>query len=407
MEATSRGMRLFIAIFGRRNTGKSSLINALTKQDIALVSPVPGTTTDPVYKSMEILPIGPVVLIDTAGIDDEGELGRLRVERTMAVLNSTDLALLVIDQGLGFADWERQLLDQIKAKGIPVVGVVNKTDLGKRDDLEVLSQALAIPFVPVSALTGAGIEDLKMEIIRRAPTELMEQVIIGDLLQPEDLVVLVVPIDAAAPKGRLILPQVQVLRDLLDHRCMAAVVQPEQLSAVFTMGLKPKLVVTDSQAFALVNRVTPSGVQITSFSILFARYKGDLATLVAGAKAIDRLQPGDRVLIAEACTHHRVKDDIGSVKLPKWLKDKAGGELNFEWSSGKGFPPNLTDYSLVIHCGACMINRREMLFRIMEARKAGVPIVNYGVAIAHLHGILSRTLTPFPKIKQLLEGDIA
>ncbi|MEW6660974.1 MAG: [FeFe] hydrogenase H-cluster maturation GTPase HydF [Bacillota bacterium] len=406
MEATPRGMRLFIAIFGRRNAGKSSLINALTKQDIALVSPVPGTTTDPVYKSMEILPIGPVVLIDTAGIDDEGDLGKLRVERTKAVLNTTDLALLIIDPMLGFGDWERQLVDLIKAKGIPVVGVMNKADLGNRMDLVALSNSCGIPFLPVSALTGAGIQDLKMEIIRSAPKELMEQVIIGDLLQAEDLVVLVVPIDSAAPKGRLILPQVQVLRDLLDHRCMAVVVQPEQLPLLFAMGFKPRLVVTDSQAFAQVNRDTPPGVQITSFSILFARYKGDLSSLVAGAKAIERLRPGDRVLIAEACTHHRVKDDIGTVKLPKWLKDKVGGELDFEWSSGQGFPPNLEVYNLVIHCGACMINRREMLFRIMETRKAGVPIVNYGIAIAHLHGILQRALAPFPQLQKILEGDL-
>jgi len=407
VETTPRGMRLSIAIFGRRNTGKSSLINALTNQDIAIVSPVPGTTTDPVYKSMEILPIGPVVLIDTAGVDDEGQLGHLRTQRTMAVLNATDLALLVIDPVLGFSDWERELLEQIKARNIPVIGVVNKTDLGRWEGIDALKAHLEIPIVLVSALTKAGIEELKMEIIRSAPKDLMEHGIIGDLLKPQDLAVLVVPIDAAAPKGRLILPQVQVLRDLLDHGCMAVVVQPKQLPLVFANGLKPELVITDSQAFAQVNKDTPADVRITSFSILFARYKGDLATLVAGAKAIDRLRPGDRVLIAEACTHHRVEDDIGTVKLPGWLKKKVGGDLEFEWVSGKGFPPNLADYNLVIHCGACMNNRREMLFRIMEARKAKVPIVNYGVAIAHLHGILSRTLDPFPKIQRLLEDDLA
>ncbi len=406
MEDTPRGMRLHIAIFGRRNAGKSSLINALTRQEIALVSEIPGTTTDPVYKSMEILPIGPVVIIDTAGIDDVGELGELRIQRTMQVLRKTDLALLVIDLERGIAGYEREIIDRVRQKLIPVVGVVNKTDLYVvEEQVDLWSRELGMTFIQVSARTGAGIEELKKEIIRCAPQEWTGPTIVGDLINPGDLVVMVTPIDHAAPKGRLILPQVQTLRDLLDHHACGLVVQEGELKeALWALSRPPQMVITDSQAFDQVDADTPSEVLLTSFSILFARYKGDIATLVAGAAAIDCLKPGDRVLIAEACTHHRVEDDIGTVKLPRWLRQRVGGDLQFQWSTGTGFPPNLSSYRLVVHCGACMINRREMLYRIMEARQVQVPIVNYGIAIAHLHGILRRALSPFPGLGEFWES---
>ncbi|KKM10425.1 ATP-binding protein [Clostridiales bacterium PH28_bin88] len=407
MEDTPRGMRLHIAIFGRRNAGKSSLINALTRQDIALVSEIPGTTTDPVYKAMEILPIGPVVIIDTAGIDDVGVLGELRIQRTMQVLNKTDLVLLVVDPGQGIGSYERDIIDRARQQRVPVVGVANKADIYPVGELTAgWGRELGTTFVAASARTGEGMEELKKEIIRSAPKDWTAPAIIGDLINPGDLVVLVAPIDLAAPKGRLILPQVQTLRDILDHDACGIVVKERELKeALRSLARKPRMVVTDSQAFLKVDADTPPDVLLTSFSILFARYKGDLPTLVAGAAAIDRLQPGDRVLISEACTHHRVADDIGAVKIPRWLRQRVGGELEFHWSSGTGFPPDLNSFKLVIHCGACMINRREMLFRLMEARQAGVPIVNYGIAIAHLHGILRRALSPFPAVLDLWESE--
>lgn len=405
MQNTPRGNRLHIAIFGRRNAGKSSLINALTNQDIALVSPVAGTTTDPVYKAMEILPIGPVVLIDTAGIDDEGELGELRVRRSREVLNKTDLALLVMEAGNNVTRFEEEIVQLCREKNLPVVGVLNKIDLHPVKELEIqtFGERLSIEPVMVSAATGAGITDLKIAIIRTAPPGWDDQAIVGDLLEPGDTVVLVVPIDSAAPKGRLILPQVQTIRDILDHDAISVVAKERELKeAINQLQKKPKLVITDSQAFLEAEKDTPPDVLLTSFSILFARYKGDLETLADGAKAIDSLQPGDKVLMSEACTHHRVEDDIGRVKLPRWLRKAVGGELYFDWSSGSGFPANLDDYKLVIHCGGCMINRREMLSRIARAREAGIPIVNYGVAIAHLMGILPRALSPFPAAAQTL-----
>ncbi|OPX83741.1 MAG: tRNA modification GTPase MnmE [Pelotomaculum sp. PtaB.Bin104] len=404
LNETPRGSRLHIAIFGRRNAGKSSLINALTNQTIAIVSDVPGTTTDPVYKSMEILPLGPVVLIDTAGIDDVGELGELRVKKTVEVLHKADLMVLVMDPALGAGDYELDLVQKAASQSVPVVGVLNKVDLQPGVTPGALAEKLGIWVVPVSAVTRQGIEDLKKEMIKLAPKEWAAPSIIGDLISPGDTVVLVVPIDLAAPKGRLILPQVQTIRDILDNDACAMVVKERELrQALAGLSRKPKLVVTDSQAFLKVDADTPPDIQLTSFSILFARYKGNLEALVAGVRAVDALKPGDRILIAEACTHHRVADDIGTVKIPRWLRQHVGGDLSFEWSSGIEMPENLSNYQLVIHCGACMINRKQMLHRIAQAAAAGVPIVNYGVLIAYMHGILKRALGPFPSIRRLLD----
>ncbi len=408
MQDTPKGSRLHIAIFGRRNAGKSSLINALTSQDIALVSAVPGTTTDPVYKAMEILPIGPVMIIDTAGIDDVGELGQLRVEKTMQVLNKTDLAIIVVDPYAGVTAFEQELAGNIRKKGVPLVGVVNKADTrpATKEELAQWAGQLGSGLLPISALTGQGIEELKRILIKNAPDDWEGPPVIGDLLNPGDLVVMVVPIDLAAPKGRLILPQVQTLRDILDHDAYSIVVKERELRESLDHLARPQhIVVTDSQEFLKVAGDTPDDVLLTSFSILFARYKGDLETLVAGAKAIEKLHPGDAVLIAEGCTHHRQADDIGKVKIPRWLRQIVGGELNFEWVSGGQFPPNLKQYKLIVHCGACMLNRREMLHRLSVARENNVPIVNYGVLIAYVHGILRRALSPFPEIQWLLDDD--
>lgn len=406
MQDTPKANRLHIAIFGRRNAGKSSLINRLTNQDIALVSNIPGTTTDPVYKTMEILPIGPVVIIDTAGIDDAGQLGALRIERTMQVLNKADLAVVVIDAGSGISEFDREMIELIGKKAIPAIVVMNKMDVAFLDEqvLAELRVEIKLPVLAISAKTGSGMEELKRQIIKQVPENWDNIPVIGDLLNPGDTVVLVVPIDLAAPKGRLILPQVQTIRDILDHDAYCIVVKERELrEALSNMRALPKMVVTDSQEFLKVAADTPDEVLLTSFSILFARHKGDLETLVAGAKAIDRLQPGDRVLIAEGCTHHRQADDIGKVKIPRWLRQMVGGELNFEWVSGGAFPSALTDYQLIVHCGACMLNRREMLYRLSEAREKRVPIVNYGILIAHVHGILQRALKPFPLAQMIFE----
>ncbi len=404
LNETPRGSRLHIAIFGRRNAGKSSLINALTNQNIAIVSNIPGTTTDPVYKSMEILPLGPVMIIDTAGIDDVGELGELRVKKTIGVLNKTDLMVLVIDPAQGAGEYEKNLIEKAREQNVPVVGVLNKIDLIPKITPQELERELGIKVTPVSTVTRQGIEELKKEMIRSAPKDWAAPTILGDLISPGDIVVLVVPIDKAAPKGRLILPQVQTIRDILDNFAIALVAKESELKkALSELKQKPRLVVTDSQVFARVNAETPSNIMLTSFSILFARYKGDLETLVAGALAVENLKPGDKVLIAEACTHHRVEDDIGTVKIPRWLRQKVNGELDFSWSSGIELPEDLKQYKLIVHCGACMINRKEMLSRLMQARTAGVPVVNYGVLIAYLHGILPRVLSPFPAALKVLE----
>ncbi|MBE0466444.1 MAG: [FeFe] hydrogenase H-cluster maturation GTPase HydF [Candidatus Desulforudis sp.] len=407
MNQTPRGQRLHIALFGRRNAGKSSLINALAGQEVAIVADVPGTTTDPVAKAMEILPLGPVLLIDTAGLDDTGELGRLRVQKSVEVLRKTDLVLLVIDPARGVGTHELGVVARAEAQGVPVLGVVNKIDRHPEAESWTWSAALPVPWTLASALTGRGMEQLKLEIIRHAPRDWNLPTIVGDLVAAGDTVVLVIPIDKAAPKGRLILPQQQVIRDVLDHDGVAVMVKERELRHVLNrMTVRPKLVVTDASAYLCAIADTPPEVLFTSFSILFARYKGDLATLAAGAAAVQRLQPGDRILVAEACTHHPVADDIGRVKIPRWLRREVGGELHFDVVAGGGpLPANLPDYKLIIHCGACMLNRREMLSRIMQAREADVPVVNYGILLAHLHGVLRRALSAFPEALAVLERE--
>ena len=409
MNTTTRGNRLHIALFGRRNAGKSSLINALTNQQAAIVSPVAGTTTDPVYKAMEILPLGPVVVIDTAGLDDTGELGQLRIQKSLEVLAKTDLAVIVTDSETGAGEWEQEVANRCKEKEIPVLAVVNKTDILPADRLDIQSlkeQLHGAAAVTVSAVTGYGIGDLKVAMVRTAPPHWDSQSIVGDLLNPGDTAVLVTPIDLAAPKGRLILPQVQIIRDILDCDGMAYVVKERELKECITnLKKKPRIVITDSQVFLKADADTPPDVLVSSFSILFARYKGNLEVLVEGAKTLLALKPGDKVLMSEGCTHHRVEDDIGRVKLPRWIRQHVGGDIVFDWSSGATFPSNIGQYKLVVHCGACMLNRREMLARIVEAQEAGVAIVNYGVAIAALQGILPRALSPFPLLAELLEEE--
>lgn len=395
---TPRSERLHIAIMGRRNAGKSSLINALTGQEIAVVSPIKGTTTDPVYKSMELLPLGPVVFIDTAGLDDEGDLGELRKKKTLDVLHKTDVAVLVVDGDLGIGEFEEDMVNLLKEHKFPIVGVVNKVDqaLVSSKTITEYSNKFGIPFIGVSSTTGKGIDLLKKAIIDVAPTEEGQDVIVRDLISPGDFVVLVTPIDKAAPKGRLILPQQQTIRDILDGRGIVVVAQEDELKMTLKgLAAKPRLVITDSQVFHKVAADTPPDISLTSFSILFARYKGDLEELVKGARAIASLKDGDKVLIAEACTHHRQEDDIGRVKIPRWLRQKTGKDLELNFVSGTQFPENLKDYSLIIHCGGCMLNRKAMRHRIKQAVDAGVPIVNYGVFIAYVQGILERTVEPF------------
>ncbi len=398
---TPRSERLHIAILGRRNAGKSSLINALTGQEIAVVSPIKGTTTDPVYKSMELSPLGPVVLIDTAGLDDEGDLGELRKKKTLDVLNRTDVAVLVVDGELGAGEFEEQMLSRLKEKKLPVVGVINKLDklLNRFQIVKEYGIKYKIPFVAVSSTTGEGIELLKEAIIKAAPKEEEGDVIVRDLISPGDFVILMTPIDKGAPKGRLILPQQQTIRDILDGGGIAVVAQDKELKRVLEgLKLKPRLVITDSQVFHKVAADVPDDIPLTSFSILFARYKGDLEELVRGARAVDKLEDGDKVLIAEACTHHRQEDDIARVKIPNWLRDKTGKKLDLSFTSGMQFPENLDEFSLVIHCGGCMLNRKAMVHRIEQAVEAGVPIVNYGVFIAYVQGILDRAIRPFIEI---------
>lgn len=406
MQDTPKGNRLHIAIFGKRNAGKSSLINALTNQDIALVSPVPGTTTDPVYKTMEILPMGPVMMIDTAGVDDEGMLGELRIKKTYRILNQTDIAVLVITPEDGITDFDGELIKRIKEKGIPIVGVVNKTDINTIEDhyVESWEKSFKFPFVKVSATEKIGIEELKEKIIEQSGTKKEERVIVGDLIKPNDFVVLVTPIDKAAPKGRLILPQQQTIRDVIDHGAIAIVTRETELrDTLDRLGEKPSIIITDSQAFAQVSADAPRDIPLTSFSILFARYKGDLEELVLGAKKIKNLKPKDRILICEGCTHHRQEGDIGKDKIPKWLEGRVGGKLSFRWTSGTCYPEpeEMKDYDLIIHCGGCMLNPKEMEFRINQAVEYNIPIINYGVLIGFIAGVLERALEPFPEILKL------
>lgn len=393
-----RGLRLHIGIFGRRNVGKSSLLNALTRQQVSIVSATPGTTTDPVEKPMELLPLGPVVFIDTAGLDDTGTLGAQRVQASRNVFERTDVAVVVSTAG-HWTDFEQAILCELQARNIPAVVVFNKTDLGQPAP-EVLARLTAgkVRVVRTSASRGEGISDLRQALLDVAPADFINTpTILGDLVGPGELAVLVVPIDKEAPKGRLILPQVQSIRDLLDSDALCMVVKERELRhALERLSVPPKLVVTDSQVFLKVAADTPRSVLLTSFSILFARFKGDLITQTIGTTAVDALRTGDRVLVAEACCHHPIGEDIGRVKIPRWLTQYVGGNLQFDHVQGHDFPADLAPYKLVIHCGACTTNRREVLSRIMRCRQAGVPITNYGLVIAYSLGIFERALQPFP-----------
>ncbi len=393
LNSTPSAERVHIGFFGRRNAGKSSVVNAVTGQELAVVSEVKGTTTDPVQKAMELLPMGPVVIIDTPGIDDEGTLGEQRVRKTKQILNKTDVAVLVVDKTVGITGVEEELLHIFQEKKIPYVVAFNKQDLpqGSVPDEEYA--------IAVSAKTGFQIAELKEKIARLAITEEPKLKIVGDIIKPSDFVVLVVPIDKAAPKGRLILPQQQTIRDILESDATAIVVKEYELRETLEqLGKKPSMVITDSQVFAKVSADTPRDIPLTSFSILFARYKGNLQTAVQGAAAIESLRDGDKVLISEGCTHHRQCDDIGSVKIPRWLKNYTGKELQIELSSGTEFPEDLSQYKLIIHCGGCMLNEREMKYRQKCAGDQNVPITNYGIAIAYMQGILRRSVEMFPHI---------
>ncbi len=392
-----RGVRLVITLLGRRNAGKSSLLNALAGQEIAIVSDEPGTTTDPVAKPYELLPLGPVTFYDTAGLDDVGAVGELRVKAARKVLFRTDIAVLVTDQA-GLGEREAEVLDELARLEIPCVAVFNKADLGPPTEADLAAcRHRGVTMLAVSAETGAGVDELKRAIIELAPRELKEEpVLAGDLIAEGDTVLLVVPIDLAAPKGRLILPQVQLLREILDCEAMGLVAKERELEAALQrLNQPPALVVTDSQVVLKTAGDVPESVPLTTFSILFARYKGDLPALAAGAAAIDSLQDGDEVLIAEACSHHPVADDIGRVKIPRWVQQYTGKELSFTVAAGHDFPEDLGRFRLVAHCGACMLNRAEMLRRIKECQRRGVPITNYGVAISKVQGVLARALAPF------------
>jgi len=398
-QSTQKGLRLHVGIFGRRNVGKSSLLNAMTRQQVSIVSEQAGTTTDPVEKPMEFLPLGPVLFIDTAGIDDAGALGELRVRKTRQVLDRTDVGVIVCE-GDAWGDFEDRLLGEFRLRGAPVIAVFNKTDIAPSMNGRVSERLTrdGVRVVRTAAVSGEGILDLREALLDAAPADFVDSPsLIADLVGPGEMAILVVPIDKEAPKGRLILPQVQAMRDLLDNDSFCMVVKECELRAALDrLNAPPKLVVTDSQAFARVAGDTPGDVKLTSFSILFARYKGDLAEMVRGAAAIDTLKSGDSVLVAEACSHHPIGEDIGRVKIPRWLTDRVGGRLNFIQVQGHDFPDDLSPYKLVIHCGACMWNRREMLTRILRCRQAGVPITNYGLTIAYSIGVFERALEAFP-----------
>lgn len=392
---TPQSERIHIGFFGRRNAGKSSLVNAITNQQISVVSDVKGTTTDPVTKAMELLPLGAVVIIDTPGFDDEGELGLMRVKRTKQVLNRTDIAVLVIDGNAGKSPLDEELISIFKEKNIPYLIAYNKSDLTGENEY---SDGIA-----VSSLNGYNINELKEKIASLAKTDKEERKICSDLLSVGDIAVLVVPIDESAPKGRLILPQQQTIRDVLDAGASALVVKDTELEMMLDkLGTKPEVVITDSQVFGKVSKIVPQDIKLTSFSILMARYKGFLDTAVKGAVAIETLKDGDKVLISEGCTHHRQCNDIGTVKLPNWLRKYTGKDIVIETSSGKGFPDDLSEYSLVIHCGGCMLNEREMQYRRKFAEDSKIPFTNYGIAIAYMQGILKRTLSVFPNLEKLI-----
>jgi len=408
LNTTPRANRVHIALFGKRNAGKSSVINAITDQEIAIVSDVKGTTTDPVYKSMEILPIGPVVVIDTAGLDDIGELGELRKKKTIEVLNKTDIALVVVDATVGMTDYDHEIVSQIRAKKIPLIITLNKQDEKPSDKNEIIDikKMYEVPVIPVSAMKKSGIKTLKKAISECLPDDEDKFKIVGDLINPGDFVVLVTPIDKAAPKGRLILPQQQTIRDILESDAIAIVTKEYELKETLdNLGRKPKLVITDSQAFLKVAADTPKDIPMTSFSILFARYKGDLNELIRGAKAIETLKDGDTILISEGCTHHRQADDIGRVKIPRWIRQMTGKQIDFEYTSGTQFSEDVKKYALIVHCGACMLNKTAMEYRINHARELGVPIVNYGILIAYVQGIIERAVKPFPMARMIWEEE--
>ena len=407
---TPSGERVHIGIFGRRNAGKSSIINALTGQNLAIVSDVLGTTTDPVQKAMELLPLGPVVMIDTPGLDDEGALGELRVRKAYQMLNKSDIALLIVDGTAGMTEADLAILKRIIDKTIPYVIVFNKSDLaGGREAVTASAKEMMAAagneyviddsrIMWVSAEDRTNINELKELIASLAPEEDAGRRIVADLIEPDDLVVLVVPIDKAAPKGRLILPQQQTIRDILDADASAVVVKENGLKEVFnSLGRKPALVITDSQVFKRVAEETPADIPFTSFSVLFARYKGDLDTLVEGAHALDTLEDGEKILISEGCTHHRQCGDIGTEKLPAWIRKHSGKELSFEFTSGTEFPLEISQYKMIVHCGGCMLNEKEMKYRMKCAQDAGIPMTNYGTSIAHMNGILDKSLEIFSK----------
>lgn len=402
MNQTPASERVHIGFFGKRNAGKSSVMNKVTGQELAVVSDVKGTTTDPVYKAMELLPLGPVVMMDTPGIDDEGELGGLRVKKSYQVLNKTDAAVLVIDGKAGMSGEDQALLERIHKKNIPSILVLNKRDLLTEE--EVCQTLSGLPegyqegkdYLWVSAQEGTGVQELKERLAVLASTEENQKKIVGDLLSPGDFVVLVVPIDKAAPKGRLILPQQQTIRDILDADAVSVVIKEDRLKETLeSLGKKPRLVITDSQVFGRVSKDTPKELLLTSFSILFARYKGNLETVVEGARTLEKLKDGDKVLISEGCTHHRQCGDIGTEKLPAWIRKYTEKNLEFSFTSGTEFPDELGEYSLIVHCGGCMLNEREMKYRLSCAEDQGVPMTNYGIIIAYMNGILERSLEPF------------
>lgn len=404
LNQTPAGERVHIAFFGKRNAGKSSLVNAFTGQDLAIVSEVKGTTTDPVYKSMELLPLGPVEIIDTPGIDDTGELGELRVKKTKQVLNKTDLAIVVCDGTSEMDHVEEELLYLIKEKNIPSIIVKNKADLLDKDIDESVVIDGNRAEIWTSAKEGFNIFELKELAAKLAKEEESKKRLIGDLLSPGDIVVLVIPIDKAAPKGRLILPQQQTIRDILEAGASALVCRDEELEITLkNLGKDPKLVVTDSQVFSKVSKIVPEDVPLTSFSILMARYKGDLPLLVKGAKAIDSLLENQKILISEGCTHHRQCDDIGTYKIPKWIEKRTGIKPNYAFTSGTEFPEDLDEYAIIIHCGGCMLREKEVKYRIRSADDQNIPITNYGIFIAYINGILERTLRPFGEIHKILE----
>ena len=406
MNQTPSSERVHIGFFGRRNAGKSSVLNAVTGQDLAVVSDVKGTTTDPVQKSMELLPLGPVVVIDTPGIDDEGELGALRVKKSYQVLNKSDAAVLVVDASLGLCEEDFAFIEHIQKKQIPYAVAFNKSDLAPSasiaKDLQYLKEH-QIDFVSVSTADLSGIDTLKEKIATLAKTEDTKLRIVADLIHPSDFVVLVVPIDKAAPKGRLILPQQQTIRDILEADATAIVVKEYELRDTLAhLGKKPRLVITDSQVFAKVSADTPADIMLTSFSILFARYKGNLPALIKGVTALEQIEDGDKILVSEGCTHHRQCDDIGSVKLPRWIRQYTGKEPEFVFSSGTEFPADLSPYKMIVHCGGCMLNEREMKYRLACAKYQNIPMTNYGILIAYIQGILKRSVEPFPAVSMML-----